>query len=431
MFDDPGKSLRTAVRSSIGVTNRAIADVQTEMARKMGYMNYWDKPQSEVAALLSEPNFSRPYIVVANLWETAVWGSVVHKPPRAEVDMYTVYVSQFGSGVSQVWIGSGHMYSIVTAGQQWDEFGWFAPPTQADMLNKPQELPDGISLNDVRAPGEYSKGAGGGSVTDMPYSVGGFSLKVELNRAYDNGVKQTWSSYNANDTWTRVLDNGTWSPWLRLTNTNDLLNKANAIGAYYASVTADGAPDISTDSALIVELGQSKNAELWGALGHSFWAFIWQQFYVERSTSTLRTQLAVGGNGYMAARTYDNMAQAWTPWVSQATATPPEEHNLPLEAGCTAFMRSKYFKSQENIVTFYATAQRESGFSDALRIATLPAGFRPLERTDFPATFSHFEDANARIPGFVMLSPDGGLRVAANLAGHSIAYVLGSFVTSA
>lgn len=135
MFDE-GKSLWAAVKSSIGAINTEISDIQTEMALKMGYMNYWDMPQSEVAALLSDPNFSRPYIVVANLWETGVWGSVVHKPPRADVDMYTVYVSQFGSGVSQVWIGSGRMYSIVTAGQQWDESGWFAPPTQADMLNK-------------------------------------------------------------------------------------------------------------------------------------------------------------------------------------------------------------------------------------------------------------------------------------------------------
>lgn len=194
-----------------------------------------------------------------------------------------------------------------------------------------------------------------------------------------------------------------------------LLNKANAIGAYYAFATADGAPDISTDSALIVQLGQSKNAELWGALGHSYWAFIWQQFYVERSTSTLRTQLAVGGNGYMATRTYDNMAQAWTPWVSQVTATPPEEHDLPLAEGKVGADYNTFRKEQNGRVTLCVSIRRTdgsdlTGFEGAF---TLPGGYRPyreeVRRIDLsgadgnPAGYAHlhiYPDGNAGIAGF-------------------------------
>lgn len=141
-----------------------------------------------------------------------------------------------------------------------------------------------------------------------------------------------------------------------------------------------------------------------------------------------RTNNAASNGKILWYRKYvDN---GWSDWVPLATATPPEEHDLQLAAGITTYTRSKYFKSQDNVVTFYATVQKEAGFSNGALIATLPVGFRPSERIDFPATFSSNKDDGVRAPGFAMLNPNGKIQSAANGTGLNNAYIYGSFVAA-
>lgn len=63
--------------------------------------------------------------------------------------------------------------------------------------------------------------------------------------------------------------------------------------------------------------------------------------------------------------------------VNVATATPPQVFDLPLAEGWTAHRASKYFKTQENVVTVYFQVHTDSPASGEVAIATLPAGFRP------------------------------------------------------
>lgn len=203
-----------------------------------------------------------------------------------------------------------------------------------------------------------------------------------------------------------------YGDWYPVPTAADLAGKVDAIGVYYQGDAADGVPDTSTDSALIVGLGQSKNAELWGALGHSYWAFIWQQFFASRSVTTLRTQLAVGSNGHMASRTYDNAAQAWTPWVGQATATKPQEHDLPLAAGITAVVRCKYRRNQEHEATTNLRCSFTAGLVGGQSLATLPPGYRPADIVT--ATCNIVLTNGSAVTGQIDIRPDGDIAVYPN-----------------
>lgn len=75
-------------------------------------------------------------------------------------------------------------------------------------------------------------------------------------------------------------------------------------------------------------------------------------------------------------RTY-YFTSGWTTWVTQATATPPTEYDLPLSSGWSA-ARLKYLKTQDGMVTLdgYEITSGSTG-TGAWKIATLPAGHRP------------------------------------------------------
>lgn len=195
-----------------------------------------------------------------------------------------------------------------------------------------------------------------------------------------------------------------------------LSNKANAIGTYYGPQDAQGVPDTSTDSTLIVAIRQSLNSELWEALGHSYWAFIWQQFYVERSTSTLRAQLAVGSSGYMATRTYDNTVQAWTPWVSQVTATPPQEYPLPLAAGVMDNRKTYFIKEQNGRTRVHFIVKYQPADTRTVVIGTMPMGYRP---TGMETNNCLINEAEGDVlgPGSVEVLDNGTVQVYANKAG--------------
>lgn len=65
----------------------------------------------------------------------------------------------------------------------------------------------------------------------------------------------------------------------------------------------------------------------------------------------------------------------WNSWIPDATATPPQEYNLPLESGITGNVR--YAKSQTGFVLI--TVDISGSYTNATLIGTLPVGYRPAE----------------------------------------------------
>lgn len=79
---------------------------------------------------------------------------------------------------------------------------------------------------------------------------------------------------------------------------------------------------------------------------------------------------------------------AWNDWVPDATATPPEEYDIPFRSGWQANgMKATYCKSQEGICIVNCAVYGTGTASDN-SIATLPAGFRP-NATVFCAAHAH------------------------------------------
>ncbi len=79
-----------------------------------------------------------------------------------------------------------------------------------------------------------------------------------------------------------------------------------------------------------------------------------------------------------------NWQQPWSGWVQIATATPPQEYDLPLAAGWTGTI--KYFRTQENVVTVHGEISKAGGIVAYSVFSTLPIGFRPDREFCVPAT---------------------------------------------
>ena len=89
-----------------------------------------------------------------------------------------------------------------------------------------------------------------------------------------------------------------------------------------------------------------------------------------------------------------------------ATATPPQEFDLPLAEDITALQPCTYWKNQFGEVTIGGCAA--NGISDNITIATLPAGFRPAKAVERPATLS---GGGERYAGSVLIGTDGAIRI--------------------
>lgn len=71
-------------------------------------------------------------------------------------------------------------------------------------------------------------------------------------------------------------------------------------------------------------------------------------------------------------------------WFPLATRKSPEVHNFPLADGYTD-LGCKYFRTQENVVSFAGEVMRMSGFRADETFAVLPEGFRPDHTIVVPA----------------------------------------------
>ena len=141
-----------------------------------------------------------------------------------------------------------------------------------------------------------------------------------------------------------------------LPNDSDL-NTVTTPGLYYADlvVVANKADSANAFSLFVESTGA------WGNQGR-------KQTYTAYDTGETYIRVITG-----------NVGDVWTDWEKIATATPPQEYDLPLVEGVESYGISKYCKTQENIVivnfaVVFADVKTGSG---SYLFATLPAGFRP------------------------------------------------------
>lgn len=81
-----------------------------------------------------------------------------------------------------------------------------------------------------------------------------------------------------------------------------------------------------------------------------------------------------------------NIKNRTVSYKTGATATPPQEYDLPLSEGITALQPCTYYKNQFGEVTLGGCTS--GSVSDGATIATLPEGFRPDHPIEHPATFT-------------------------------------------
>lgn len=126
--------------------------------------------------------------------------------------------------------------------------------------------------------------------------------------------------------------------------------------------------------------------------------------------------------------TYTNASSSagsvWTGWQPLATATPPQEFDLPLVEGLTALHPSTYRKDQFSVVTVGGAISGDMIIGKG--IATLPAGFRPSEVIERDATFI---SSMGRIAGSIQVNLSGEITLNNNTNITAVFFEL-SFISS-
>lgn len=74
----------------------------------------------------------------------------------------------------------------------------------------------------------------------------------------------------------------------------------------------------------------------------------------------------------------------WTDWIPYATATPPQEYDLPLAEGWSG--TAKYYKTQENVCVVSLDISKNSELTTGESVGIVPAGFRPAYVKMSPAS---------------------------------------------
>ena len=100
------------------------------------------------------------------------------------------------------------------------------------------------------------------------------------------------------------------------------------------------------------------------------------------------------------------LAGSWSQWEPLATATPPQEFDLPLADGITALQPCTYYKNRLGEVTVGGAVA--GTISQDTIIGTLPVGYRPSKVIERPATIG---TGSVRYPGSVFVNPYGVITI--------------------
>ena len=101
-------------------------------------------------------------------------------------------------------------------------------------------------------------------------------------------------------------------------------------------------------------------------------------------------------------------------WVRQATAEPSIEYNLPLTSGVTAYTKSMYSKTQENLVVLNVSVNI-IGYNDGFVVGILPDGYRPAVNN--VAVACSVQKGVERAAGVAIVSQSGVITAHAAITG--------------
>ena len=135
--------------------------------------------------------------------------------------------------------------------------------------------------------------------------------------------------------------------------------------------------------------------------------------YGDRRTVIASQFMGDGGANIWQRQIYQDVWRQ-TRWVPIATATPPQEYDLPLAEGKVVNGSCTYRKGQDGRLTLFVAVKRADGadLSGVEGAFTLPVGYRPLRQetrhidltdiTGSPAGYAHlhiYPDGIANIAG--------------------------------
>lgn len=94
-------------------------------------------------------------------------------------------------------------------------------------------------------------------------------------------------------------------------------------------------------------------------------------------------------------------------WKQVATTESPQVYKLMLQTDVSAIRPCNYFKTIDNIVFFTLSLQKLEEFTSGLIVATLPAGFRPIEQMEFP--MSGYTKGMSGVSGNIQVNTNGAI----------------------
>ena len=123
----------------------------------------------------------------------------------------------------------------------------------------------------------------------------------------------------------------------------------------------------------------------------------------------VRNLLLLDNRGGVWVQSYDGLS--WNEWRRLATATPPQEYDLPLADGIVARDSGcKYSKTQNNICTMSISCEKSTdGLLPEMTIATLPEGYRPAHYTESTA-YAATSDYSA-YPAAIRIWENGEIKI--------------------
>lgn len=123
------------------------------------------------------------------------------------------------------------------------------------------------------------------------------------------------------------------------------------------------------------------------AAGH--WRILYIPYFA--SDEGWSVQVAVGAVANSGLCWRKASGTVWGSWESAATATPPQEFDLPLAAGWSNYgvAVSRYRKNQFREVSVAIDITNTGAITSGSTVATLPVGFRPTNPFDVPAIISN------------------------------------------
>lgn len=111
--------------------------------------------------------------------------------------------------------------------------------------------------------------------------------------------------------------------------------------------------------------------------------------------------------------------------VALATATPPQEFDLPLADGISDYATSVYHKNQFSEVSVRVSVSATNAIQNGATIATLPEGFRPAKAIDTDAT--GYVSGSSWFACRLVIQSSGAVQIYWGIGSSPATFIVGSF----